>query len=82
VKLTDEDEALAVRLRAWRAAEAKRLGVPAFLVLHDRTVTALAEARPENPRQLLEVKGMGQAKVEKYGEALLGLLAREGQGKA
>ncbi len=73
--LTAEGEALATRLREWRAAEARRLRVPAFVVLHDRTLTALAQARPENPRQLLEVDGMGPAKVEKFGEAILGLCA-------
>jgi RecQ family ATP-dependent DNA helicase len=73
VTLTAEDEALAGRLREWRNAEAKRLGLPAYMVLNDRTVSALAQARPENPRQLLEVNGMGPAKVERFGEALLGL---------
>jgi superfamily II DNA helicase RecQ len=73
VQLSVDDEALATRLREWRAAEAKRLRVPAYVVLHDRTLTALAKARPENPRQLLEIDGMGPAKVEKFGEAILGL---------
>ena len=75
-KLTAEGEALAARLREWRAAEAKRLKVPAYLVMHDRTVTALAQARPANPRQLLEIAGMGPAKVERFGEAILGLCGR------
>jgi RecQ family ATP-dependent DNA helicase len=71
--LTAEGEALAARLREWRAAEARRLRVPAYVVLHDRTLKAVAQARPENPRQLLEIDGMGPAKVEKFGEAILGL---------
>ncbi|MDR3751940.1 MAG: ATP-dependent DNA helicase [Terracidiphilus sp.] len=78
VELTAADEALAARLKAWRAGEAKRLGLPAYMVLNDRTVTALALARPENPRQLLEVDGMGPAKVEKFGEAILGLCGAAG----
>jgi RecQ family ATP-dependent DNA helicase len=75
VQLTSQGEALAVRLRAWRAAEAKRLGVPAYLVLHDRSLTALAHQRPRNPNQLLAVDGIGPAKAEKFGEAILGLCA-------
>jgi superfamily II DNA helicase RecQ len=71
--LTVEGEALAARIREWRSAEAKKLGVPAYLVLHDRTIKALAGTRPVNPRQLLEVNGMGPAKVERFGEAILGL---------
>ena len=75
-QLTPRVEALTARLRKWRSAEARRLGVPAYLVLHDRTLTALAAARPANPRQLLDVEGMGPAKAEKFGEAILGLLAQ------
>ncbi len=73
VPLTSEGEAVAARLRAWRAAEAKRLGVPAFVVLHDRTLTALAGARPGNAKQLLAIDGIGPAKAEKFGAAILGL---------
>ncbi len=73
VRLTADGEALAARLREWRAAEAKRLRVPAYVVLHDRTLRALAQARPSNPKQLLEISGMGPAKAERFGEAILGL---------
>jgi len=76
VQLSADDEALAARLREWRAAEAKRLRVPAYVVMHDRTLTALAQARPKNPRELLEIDGMGPAKVDRFGEALLGLCAK------
>jgi ATP-dependent DNA helicase RecQ len=73
VQLTADGEALAARLKEWRAVEAKRLGVPAYVVLHDRTLTALAQIRPANPRQLLEISGMGPTKAERFGEAILGL---------
>jgi len=73
VKLTAEDEVLAARIREWRAGEAKRLRVPAYIVLHDRTLEALAHGRPKNPRELLEIDGMGPAKVERFGEELLRL---------
>ena len=73
VPLTAEGEALAARIREWRAAEAKRLKVPAYVVLHDRTLLALAEARPRNPKELLGIDGIGTAKVERFGEELLRL---------
>lgn len=66
-----EAEALTVQLQAWRTAEAKKLGMPAFVVMHDRTLHALALARPQTPNQLLAIKGIGPAKVEKFGEAIL-----------
>ena len=68
---TAEAETLVTRLREWRAQEAKRRGVPAFVVLHDSTLRAVALARPRTPNQLLAVNGMGPAKLEKFGEALV-----------
>jgi RecQ family ATP-dependent DNA helicase len=69
--LSAADEELAERLRAWRTGEAKRLGVPAYVVMHNQALAAVAQTRPTTPRQLLSVKGMGDAKVEKFGEAIL-----------
>jgi superfamily II DNA helicase RecQ len=74
-KLSAADEELAERLRAWRTGEAKRLGVPAYVVMHNQALAAVAQARPATPRQLLNVKGMGDAKVEKFGEAILRICA-------
>ena len=70
---TPQSQALADRLKEWRASEAKRLRVPAYVVLHDRTLTAISLARPENPNQLLAIDGMGPTKVDKFGEAILNL---------
>ena len=77
-QLSAVGEALAARLKEWRVAEAKRLGVPAYLVLHDRTLTALARRRPQNQNQMLEIDGIGPAKVDKFGEAILAICALEG----
>ncbi|MGD0155481.1 MAG: ATP-dependent DNA helicase RecQ [Terracidiphilus sp.] len=74
---TPESERLAARLREWRTTEAKRQGVPAYVVLHDRTLSAVALARPANSAQLLAIVGVGPAKVEKYGAAILQLCASE-----
>ncbi len=73
--LSAAEQALAARLKEWRAAEAKRLRVPAYMVLHDRTLTAVARVRPANPKQLLEIGGMGPATAERFGQAILGLCA-------
>jgi len=69
--------ALADRLKEWRTAEAKRLGVPAYLVLHDRTLNALARSRPRNPSELLKVEGMGPSKIGRFGSAILELCTHE-----
>ena len=77
VQLNAEGEALAARIREWRAAEARRLKVPAYLVLHDRTIAALAAARPRNPREMLAIDGIGEAKVERFGAEILRLCAEQ-----
>ncbi|HEY1578266.1 MAG TPA: ATP-dependent DNA helicase RecQ [Terracidiphilus sp.] len=69
--LSAADEALAARLREWRTGEAKRQRVPSYFVLNDRTITAVAFARPANPRELLAIDGIGPMKVEKFGSAII-----------
>ena len=76
--LSADGAELALRLKEWRAVEAKKLHLPAFCILHDRTLNAVAQARPENPRQLLEIDGIGPAKVEKFGAAILGMCGSSG----
>lgn len=67
--------ALVEALRAWRLAEAKKRKVPAFRILTDRTLYALASAQPKNEVGLLNVPGIGPGIVSKYGSELLGLVA-------
>ena len=74
-ELSGASAALAARLKEWRSTEAKRLGVPAYVVLHDRTVNALAAARPASPHELLSIEGMGPSKIGKFGQAILELCA-------
>ena len=64
------------RLRAHRARIAGARGVPAYVVAHDRTLIDMARLRPRSPGELLDVHGMGPARVEQYGEGFLEVLAR------
>ncbi|MDQ3462483.1 MAG: HRDC domain-containing protein [Actinomycetota bacterium] len=50
-------------------------GVPAFVVFHDTTLAAIAEARPASRDALLALPGLGPVKAERYGEALLAVVA-------
>ncbi len=58
-------------LRAWRRAQAEADDVPAFMILSDRTLWAIAELRPTSRALLLQVPGIGQAKLERFGEGSL-----------
>lgn len=73
IVLSGASAELATKLKEWRAAESKRLGVPAYMVLHDRTLNAVAATRPRNPHELLNVEGMGPSKIGRFGEAILAI---------
>ena len=68
------DPALFERLRKWRSEVARRQGVAAFLVFHDRTLNELAARRPADLRDLGAVPGIGPSKLDQYGQALLELM--------
>ncbi|MEA2694561.1 MAG: topoisomerase [Acidobacteriota bacterium] len=68
---------LVAALKAWRLAEAKKRRVPAFKILTDRTLFALAAAQPADEVGLLGVRGVGPTLVKKYGEEVLRIV-REG----
>ena len=72
--LSPEDEALFQELRRWRSDTAREQGVPAYVILHDKTLRELAEVRPTSRGLLTTVSGMGSAKIEHYGEELLELI--------
>jgi ATP-dependent DNA helicase RecQ len=72
--LAPADAALFQLLRNWRSDTAKEQAVPAYVILHDRTLRELAEVRPESHGLLAGITGMGSAKIEHYGEELLALI--------
>jgi DNA helicase-2/ATP-dependent DNA helicase PcrA len=62
-------------LKSWRATAARASGVPAYVIFHDTTLAALAQAKPNDRDGLLAVPGLGPVKAERYGEAVLAVLA-------
>ncbi|MDQ3105836.1 MAG: HRDC domain-containing protein, partial [Actinomycetota bacterium] len=68
------DEALFERLRDWRRGEAGQRGVPAYCVLTDATLVALAEELPADAAGLARIPGVGKVKLDRYGADLLALL--------
>ena len=75
---SDRDDALFEALRTWRAGRAKELGQPAFCVFTDATLAAIAEQKPATVSALVTIPGIGQAKLDKFGEDVLGLVAASG----
>ncbi|MBA3021444.1 ATP-dependent DNA helicase UvrD2 [Propionicimonas sp.] len=68
------DEAVYDQLVAWRLAEAKQRSLPAYCVFTDATLMAIAERNPADDEGLLAVPGVGRAKLEQYGQTVLGIL--------
>ena len=72
--------ALLAALRAWRSDTARQRGVPAYVVLHDSTIDGIANSRPATLTQLRDIPGIGDKKLEHYGDALIALVKECGIG--
>jgi ATP-dependent DNA helicase RecQ len=73
-----EEDGLFDRLRALRKEIADAQNVPAYIVFNDATLRAMAAARPQSAADLLDVPGVGPAKLERYGQAFLVALRESG----
>ncbi len=73
-ELDQEDRLLFDRLRRLRTQIARDQSVPPYVVFPDATLAGIAAARPVTPDSLLSVSGIGQSKLDKYGEAVLDLV--------
>jgi ATP-dependent DNA helicase RecQ len=72
--ISEADEVLFQALREWRREQARSQGVPPYVVFHDRTLLEIAAARPASLDDLAGIGGVGRAKLERYGEAVLGVV--------
>ena len=70
--------AMVEALKAWRLAEAKRRRIPAFRILTDKVLGAIAALRPADAEALMSIQGVGPKLVERYGPQLLQLIGRRG----
>jgi DNA helicase-2/ATP-dependent DNA helicase PcrA len=73
--LAPADRDLFEQLKAWRRSQAKLADVPAFVIFNDATLAAVATARPASQAQLLDVNGIGAVKAQRFGDALLQIVA-------
>ncbi len=63
------------QLRTWRAAAAREQGVPAYVIFHDATLRQIASDAPATLAGLASVNGVGESKLAKYGQQILGILS-------
>lgn len=76
------DQKILAALKAWRTQTAKAASVPAYVVAHDSVLEEVAAKLPKTASQLLGLKGFGTAKVDKYGQEILQLVAEHANSSA
>ncbi len=62
-------------LRAWRLAEARRQELPPYVIFHDATLIEVARRRPASLAALAEIPGIGRSKLDRYGAAVIAVVA-------
>lgn len=72
--LSVENRMLFERLRSERLKISKELGVAPYVVFPDTTLIAFAESRPSTKREMLDISGVGQTKLERFGAIFLAVL--------
>ena len=73
-ELPDDARDLFERLREWRAGVAREQGVPAYVVFGDATLRGIAVTRPSSRDELATISGVGEKKLESYGDGVLALV--------
>ncbi|MBI5393308.1 ATP-dependent DNA helicase UvrD2 [Candidatus Woesearchaeota archaeon] len=71
---TNKNNAIYAKLKQWRLELAKANGVPAYMIINDKTILDLLEKMPTEIKDLEEIYGLGPNKIRKYGEELLMLV--------
>jgi superfamily II DNA helicase RecQ len=77
-QVADDSDPIVARLRSWRSSRSTEDGVPAYVILHDATLHELSRLRPSTPSELADIRGLGPAKVERYGAAILEVIGTAG----
>lgn len=72
--LSDEEKRIVAFLKRWRMAQANAQRRPAYMVCPDKTLEHLARERPATLEALLSIHGLGESKIQRFGEELLAAL--------
>ncbi|QAU33578.1 DNA helicase RecQ [Janthinobacterium sp. 17J80-10] len=73
--LSTQEQTVFDKLRWWRVETARKHNVPAYVIFHDATMREIAKARPASLDDLRHVSGVGEKKLETYGEEIIALMA-------
>ena len=73
-----EENPVLTSLERWRGAIAETMGLPAYAVIPDGVLHAIASAQPRNRLDLARIRGVGPRTLAKFGKVLLGIVAFSG----
>jgi ATP-dependent DNA helicase RecQ len=76
--LSATEQAIFEKLRWWRVETARKHNVPAYVIFHDATMREIAKAKPGSLSDLRNISGVGEKKLETYGEEIVSLIAEMG----
>jgi ribonuclease D len=73
--LTTEQEKIYSALRNWRNEQAGQTGLAPYMIAHNDSLMQIAILQVKNKEDLLQIKGFGEKRAEKYGDEILGILS-------
>jgi ATP-dependent DNA helicase RecQ len=74
-ELSSVEQVIFDKLRWWRVETARKHNVPAYVIFHDATMREIAKAKPGSLSDLRNITGVGEKKLETYGEDIISLIA-------
>jgi len=75
IVLNPEEEKIYAVLRDWRNEQAASDGLPPYMIAHNDSLMLMAQTNPQSLEELVQIKGFGEKRGQKYGEAILQILS-------
>lgn len=73
--LTAGEEKIYAVLRAWRNEHSSRDGLPPYMIAHNDSLMLMAKVNPQTRDELIQIKGFGEKRAQKYGDEILQIIA-------
>ncbi len=74
IVLSADEEKIYAALREWRNEHSGRDGLPPYMIAHNDSLMRMARANPQTHENLIQVKGFGERRAQKYGDEILRII--------
>lgn len=75
IVLTAEEDKIYAVLREWRNGKSGRDGLPPYMIAHNDSLMLMARDNPQTHDDLVQIKGFGEKRAQKYGDEILEIIA-------